>query len=294
MENRGQVISEGVKAQIIQLIKKGMKPNKIAEAMVQQGFDSNSTYRTVLEIVEQQFWSKNGIVTQSASAEIPTIGEKGYLIHTTDCEITVRMRMDKPLVLLLENLLSYEECDQLIQLAKPRLKPSLVVDQKTGEEKASAGRTSKGMYFVNEENDLLRKTERRIAELTNYPIENGEGTQVLHYEVGEEYKPHYDFFPTNKVDSNKGGQRIGTLLMYLNDVQHGGETTFPYVNLSIAPKKGTGIYFHYTNSQGKVDRLSLHKSNPVIEGEKWVATKWIRQTNIYSSSLSNEKLTTNI
>ena len=99
----------------------------------------------------------------------------------------------------------------------------------------------------------------------------------MNYGVGEEYKPHFDFFPSGKVDSTKGGQRVGTLLIYLNDVPMGGETVFQKVGLSIVPKKGSAVYFHYTNSKGQVDRLSLHSSIPVIEGEKWVATKWIRE-----------------
>jgi prolyl 4-hydroxylase len=84
------------------------------------------------------------------------------------------------------------------------------------------------------------------------------------------------------IDPNKGGQRVGTFLIYLNDVPLGGETVFHKVGLSIVPKKGTAIYFHYANSRGQVDRLSVHSSIPVSQGEKWVATKWIRERNIYS------------
>lgn len=137
------------------------------------------------------------------------------------------------------------------------------------------------MAFQIGENELVDRIERRIAELTGFPIENGEGLQVLNYEIGEEYKPHFDFFPPNMVDAKKGGQRVGTFLIYLNDVPEGGETVFPKVGLSIVPRKGTAIYFHYANGNGQLDRLSVHSSVPVTAGDKWVATKWIRESNIY-------------
>ncbi len=77
------------------------------------------------------------------------------------------------------------------------------------------------------------------------------------------------------------GQRIATILIYLNNVSEGGETIFPKINLQISPKKGSALYFHYGNQKGQTDRLSLHSSVPIINGEKWVATKWIRQGKIY-------------
>lgn len=83
------------------------------------------------------------------------------------------------------------------------------------------------------------------------------------------------------VDAKKGGQRVGTFLIYLNDVPEGGETVFPKVGLSIVPRKGTAIYFHYANGNGQFGRLSVHSSVSVTAGEKWVATKWIRESNIY-------------
>lgn len=50
--------------------------------------------------------------------------------------------------------------------------------------------------------------------------------QILHYEHGQKYEPHFDFF-TDKINKEIGGHRIATLLMYLSDVDKGGETVFP-------------------------------------------------------------------
>ena len=65
--------------------------------------------------------------------------------------------------------------------------------------------------------------------------------------------------------------------MYLNDVAEGGETTFPSIHLTVSPKKGSAVYFEYCNSRGQVDPLSLHAGQPVLQGEKWIATKWMRE-----------------
>jgi prolyl 4-hydroxylase len=65
--------------------------------------------------------------------------------------------------------------------------------------------------------------------------------------------------------------------MYLNDVEQGGETIFPSIHLSVTPKKGSAVYFEYCNDLGQVDSMSLHGGVPVIAGEKWIATKWMRQ-----------------
>ena len=74
-----------------------------------------------------------------------------------------------------------------------------------------------------------------------------------------------------------GGQRVGTFLMYLSDVDAGGATRFPSVNLEIRPKAGMAVYFADLLATGEPDRLSLHASIPVIEGTKYLATKWLRE-----------------
>jgi prolyl 4-hydroxylase len=136
------------------------------------------------------------------------------------------------------------------------------------------------MFLRPRETPLIARIEDRIAELTGLPAENGEGLQMLHYEVGAESTPHVDYLvPSNdaNVESvERSGQRVGTLLMYLNDVELGGETLFPHVGWSILPQRGQAFYFEYGNRAGQCDPLSLHASAPLKAGEKWVATKFIR------------------
>jgi prolyl 4-hydroxylase len=280
MEKIRQISSE-LRDWIINTLNNGVSPVAIADAMIKKGFDPKFAYESLFKIVGNESIKTNETTQNPYQYELPEIGKKGNLISTSDREVKVLSRVEKPFILHLDNVLSDEECDELIQLSKDRLQPSRIVDPNTGEEKVTPGRTSKGMYYVLRENELITKIEKRIAELTNFPIENGEGLQVLNYEIGEEYKQHFDYFPPNKVDPAKGGQRVGTMLIYLNEVITGGETVFPKAGVSIVPKKGSAVYFHYGNSQNQVDRMSVHSSVPVTKGEKWVATKWIRQGRIY-------------
>ncbi|MFN0021601.1 MAG: 2OG-Fe(II) oxygenase [Pirellulaceae bacterium] len=202
-------------------------------------------------------------------------------IRTRDRIVPVEMRMQRPDLLRLRGVLSQSECEELIRRASEKVKPSTTVDPETGENKVIANRTSVGTYFHLEENDFIAMLDRRLSDLVNWPIDQSEGIQILNYRIGGEYKPHFDFFPPEDAGSAghmaKGGQRVGTIIIYLNEVEEGGETIFPEISLSISPHPGDAIYFGYCNTLGQVDRLTLHGGNPVVRGEKWIATKWLRQ-----------------
>jgi prolyl 4-hydroxylase len=115
----------------------------------------------------------------------------------------------------------------------------------------------------------------------NWPVENGEGLQILHYGTTGEYRPHFDYFPPDQagsaVHTAHGGQRVATLVIYLNDVADGGETIFPEAGMSVAANKGGAVYFRYLNGQRQLDPLTLHGGAPVLGGDKWIMTKWMRE-----------------
>ncbi len=202
-------------------------------------------------------------------------------LQTSDGKIMhIAMRNSAPDIALIVDFMSNEECDLLCSLSKDTLTKSTVVDDVTGEGVTHKHRTSEGTDFSLGENDLIRTIENRVSEITGQSIVNGEGIQILHYVKGAEYLPHYDYFPNNeggRSNMEKGGQRIITLIIYLNDVEAGGATVFPEINLSVYPKKGAALYFSYCNSISQIDSLTLHGGAPIIQGEKWIATKWIRE-----------------
>ncbi|XP_057500168.1 probable prolyl 4-hydroxylase 10 [Actinidia eriantha] len=200
----------------------------------------------------------------------------------------------EPRAFVYHNFLSKDECEYLINLAKPHMQKSTVVDSATGKSKDSRVRTSSGTFLPRGRDKIVRNIEKRIADFTFIPVEHGEGLQILHYEVGQRYEPHYDYF-NDEFNTKNGGQRIATVLMYLSDVEEGGETVFPaakgnftYVpwwnelsecgkeGLSVKPKMGDALLFWSMWPDAKLDPSSLHGGCPVIKGNKWSSTKWMR------------------
>ena len=180
---------------------------------------------------------------------------------------------EEPLIVKFHDVLTDEECKSLIDNAKSRLQRS-----KLANKEVSKIRTSSGMFFEENESPLINEIEKRVASLMHLPIENAEGLQVLHYEPGQEFKAHFDYFSPNQPSSSNN--RISTLVMYLNDVEEGGATTFPNLGLSNAPEKGSAVYFEYFYNNPKLNELTLHSGAPVIRGEKWIATQWMRKKQI--------------
>ena len=202
--------------------------------------------------------------------------QSGDHIIVDDRKINIVTKFDEPLIVVLDNVLSDQECNELIEFSKDNLKRSKI--SSSGEGEVNDIRTSSSMFFQGNENDILEKLEKRISAIMCIPIEHAEGIQILKYTPGQEYKAHFDFFHSaSKAAKNN---RISTLVIYLNDVEEGGETYFPKLNLSISPKKGSAVYFEYFYNNEDLNELTLHGGAPVIKGEKWVATQWMRKQKI--------------
>jgi prolyl 4-hydroxylase len=205
-------------------------------------------------------------------------GER-LVLEAGDRQVNATTVLQDPPLLVLEGLLSREECQALMAVAAPRMSRSLTVDVKTGGEETNQARTSEGMFFERGESELISRIESRIGALLGWPVHNGEGLQVLRYGPGAEYKPHYDYFdpaePGTASILQRGGQRVATLVMYLNEPEAGGATVFPDAALAVVPKCGNAVFFSY--SQPHPVSRTLHGGAPVVSGEKWIATKWLRE-----------------
>ena len=155
-------------------------------------------------------------------------------------------------------------------------------------------RTSSGMFLLRGQDAVVAAIEARIAAHAHIPATHGESIQVLHYAPGELYEPHFDSFH-EEFNQRNGGQRIATLLMYLTDVEEGGETVFPSstdkpqagaaagavsecarAGVAVPPRAGDALLFYSLTPDGRVDPKSLHGGCPVLRGDKWSATKWMR------------------
>ncbi|MDH1704153.1 2OG-Fe(II) oxygenase [Comamonas terrigena] len=204
-------------------------------------------------------------------------------IDVGDRAVHVLMALEHPRIVLFGNLLSADECDAIVAAARPQMARSRTVETRTGSEEINADRTSQGMFFVRGQTPEVARLEARLAKLLQWPLENGEGLQVLHYGPGAEYKPHHDYFdpaePGTATIVRRGGQRVGTIVIYLNDPEEGGGTSFPEARLRIQPRKGNAVFFSYAQPQAHT--LTLHGGDPVLRGEKWIATKWLREREFH-------------
>jgi prolyl 4-hydroxylase len=198
----------------------------------------------------------------------------GNKIKTEDREINIIARLEEPLIVILGNVLSDEECDELMRLSKDKIARSKIGNTREVDEL----RTSSSMFLEEAESDIVMRVEKRISQIMNIPYEHGEGLQILNYKIGQEYKAHFDFFKANSPSANN--PRISTLVMYLNDVEEGGETYFPKLNFSVSPQKGMAVYFEYFYENQNLNDLTLHGGAPVIIGDKWAATQWMRRKRV--------------
>jgi prolyl 4-hydroxylase len=177
-------------------------------------------------------------------------------------------------------LLSSDECDAMIEASAARIRGSTVVDPATGGFVHDHRRSSEGTHFERGANPAVAAVELRLSRLSGLPEPNGEGIQILHYRVGGEYRPHFDYFdpatPGCALQLKHGGQRLLTIIMYLNDVDGGGGTVFPELGLEFLPEKGAALMFASVTREGSLQTQSLHGGSPVTAGVKWIATRWVR------------------
>ncbi|MRD47661.1 2-oxoglutarate-dependent dioxygenase [Caenimonas koreensis DSM 17982] len=277
--------SQNITPQLRQWIVEQAQGGHSAEAVLQSMIASGWNEDVAIEAMETTLRGhlEKKAVEDGLPAAVPVpdakLDESPLYLDLGDRRVAVLQVMHSPRVVVFGGLLSDEECDALIELARPKLARSLTVQAKTGGEEINADRTSNGMFFQRGENPLVTKIEERIARLLDWPMENGEGLQILHYTPGTEYKPHYDYFDPNEPGTptilRRGGQRVGTVVMYLAEPEKGGGTVFPDIRLEVAPKRGNAVFFSYERAHPSTK--TLHGGAPVLAGEKWIATKWLRE-----------------
>lgn len=257
----------------------GFSVEQILQAMLQAGWSEAVTRRVLGLAAVETARLGQGIGVPAVPVPWPAGAGERLRLQAGDRQVLATACGDSPPLLVLQDLLSTDECHALIDAARPRMTRSLTVDVKTGGEELHQDRTSDGMFFTRGESELISRIEARMAKLLNWPVENGEGLQVLRYGPGAEYKPHYDYFdpaePGTPGILQRGGQRVATLVMYLNEPEAGGATVFPDIGFKVVPQRGSAVFFSY--AQAHPASRTLHGGEPVLAGEKWIATKWLRE-----------------
>jgi len=177
------------------------------------------------------------------------------------------------------NALTSEECDQIIELSKKNgLFESKIVTDDTVHGYDTNTRKSQQAWITRTSHPALEKLSKLSSSLTGLPQSNQEMVQVVKYEKGGKFEAHFDACVKGekicKEMNRDSGQRKTTLLVYLNNVEKGGETEFVNLGIKVKPEKGKAILFWSTDENENVLQESKHRGNELIEGEKWIATIW--------------------
>eukprot|EP01061_Rhynchopus_euleeides_P005695 TRINITY_DN14898_c0_g1_i2.p1 TRINITY_DN14898_c0_g1~~TRINITY_DN14898_c0_g1_i2.p1 ORF type:complete len:300 (+),score=99.92 TRINITY_DN14898_c0_g1_i2:994-1893(+) len=185
---------------------------------------------------------------------------------------------EKPRVLVFDSFLKDGEAEQLISLAEKKLTRSRIVARNSGGKVADV-RTSEGA-FLTDGSHVVRVLKNRVSQAALLPVAHLESVQILRYRPGQRYRMHPDFFVGKKKEKvGHLGQRVATLLTWINDVAQGGETKFNAdPPLQLSPKKNRAVLFYSVDAEGKEDYASMHEGRPP-EGNstKWVAVFWMRR-----------------
>lgn len=177
---------------------------------------------------------------------------------------------------LVPEFLDSKECKRLIRTIESRIQPSTLFT----DGQVRTGRTSSTHFFADAapETTALGK---KIDEVLGIDRRHAETIQGQRYRVGEEYRYHRDYFQENRphwqVERRRGGQRSWTAMVYLNEVEEGGETDFPRLDLCVTPEPGLLIAWNNMDHKGRPNTNTRHAALPVVAGEKYVITQWYRQ-----------------
>ena len=181
--------------------------------------------------------------------------------------------LDSPVRLTsLRHFLTQEECEYLVRLIDADLRPSEITTAAVEPDRYF--RTSmSGDLSVSDA--VVRHLRERVTAITGTQEEDLEGSQGQVYEVGQEFKPHNDWFASDDLHKF-GSQRAWTFMVYLNELEEGGETDFPRLGLRIRPETGMAVVWYNLLESGEGDERVLHAGRPVKKGRKVIVTQWVR------------------
>lgn len=241
-------------------------------AFVGNGTGGPQDWPQALRMLEALGAADAGFRAERALIEVMPLSPAGDPLNVPEAEPL----SERPDVRCIRGFFSAAECDFLTRAAAPWLAPSLVVDPQSGQLIQNPVRTSDAMAFPwIAESPAIHALNRRIAATTGTAPAQGEPLQVLRYRSGQQYRPHLDFV------AGETNQRILTALVYLNEGYEGGETEFVKTGLTFSGAKGDALIFANALADGNCDSQALHAGLPVLSGEKYLASRWIRETPFF-------------
>ncbi len=191
---------------------------------------------------------------------------------------------EAPMVAVIDEVLDTSQCRAFIELARASMQRAKVsLEDESG---FVEGRTGSNTWLAYDKFEAAREFGERISALVGMPLDNAEAIQVIHYGPGQKYGAHFDAYELGTEKGRRcckyGGQRLVTCLVYLNDVEEGGGTRFPKLDVRVSPQAGRMVIFHNVDpaDYSQPHPASLHGGEPVQSGEKWAMNIWFHQATM--------------
>ncbi|MDG6097998.1 2OG-Fe(II) oxygenase [Alteromonas sp. ZYF713] len=202
--------------------------------------------------------------------------EQSDNVHSDNVQI---LESDQAQLFVVKDFLALPTCENIVALSKQHLRPSTITTAST--EADTAFRTSSTCDLVSLDSDIAHQVSAHIIDYFGFAKGNNEPIQAQHYAPGQQFKAHTDYFEPGTSEyrqfASQLGQRTWTCMVYLNEVEAGGETEFVKLGKSFTPHPGTAVIWNNLLPDGRPNANTLHHAHPVIKGEKVVITKWFRE-----------------
>ena len=232
---------------------------------------------------EWKEWVAHNVARGCSIADLfSTLVREGFAPEAAERELNLRrvalkrFPSDRLELYTAESFLLPEECEELTEIIKRTLRPSTISHDGTAD---AAFRTSRTCDLVGGE-PAVRALDEKICGAMGIDPALAEPSQGQYYELTQEFKPHTDYFEPYELERNSTptlGQRTWTFMVYLNDVESGGETAYVNIRLAIPPKQGMAVLWNNLKPDGAPNYDTLHHGTPVKAGHKAIITKWFRR-----------------
>jgi hypothetical protein len=268
------------------------EPFRLVRAACARKFDEALLYQATLLALglgcEQDLTGAHALVAEAAAiGHEDARGQMRALGETLDASPWLAppklvQHATAPRIFTAERFLPERACQWLIEQARGRLDRARIRTGSNSTEVYERRTNSVAGSSMLEPDLVMQLTRLRIAAAIDQSVAQLEPTNVLFYEIGQEFAPHYDIVRPDEVPNFEAelrtvGQRCATVLVYLNEGYAGGETEFPLLNLRFKGRAGDALIFWNVSVAGELERDSRHAGLPVTGGEKWLLSQWVRE-----------------
>lgn len=261
-------------------VQRGCDKQQLFEIMLEHGFHPQAIYEALMPMEITDRLKKRLIAYGYHIDQKNNHCQFRHMASLSESTFNTSKKVptDQARIYIHEDFLDAQQCQEVVKRINQNLRPSTIT---SSDEPDQYFRTSKTCDLGIHGDDLIKQVDQKIVDYLGYDAACSEVLQGQYYQVGDEFKLHTDYFKPNSEEyrkfATKQGQRTWTLMIYLNEVVQGGHTDFPKLDLSVKPKTGMAVIWNNIDNAGLVNPATAHWAKPIIQGEKYVITKWFRQ-----------------